>query len=174
MQLQWWCAALGEPWTWTWRAYPGVWVFTAFVVFLRRVLTGRGQWSAAPTRERAAFIAGVVSLWASLDWPLGPVAAGYLASAHALQFLIVTMISAPLLLVGARTGAAARLARMDLDTTSTKWSHHRILETFGRGEADILDGANHGFAVIGGPAYHEGAAKVAYDKTLTKFAKALD
>jgi primosomal protein N' (replication factor Y) len=35
---------------------------------------------------------------------------------------------------------AARLARMDLDTTSTKWSHHRILETFGRGEADILLG----------------------------------
>ncbi len=35
---------------------------------------------------------------------------------------------------------AARLARMDLDTTSTKWSHHRILETFGRGDADILVG----------------------------------
>ena len=35
---------------------------------------------------------------------------------------------------------AARLARMDLDTTSTKWSHHRILETFGRGDADILLG----------------------------------
>ena len=35
---------------------------------------------------------------------------------------------------------AARLARMDLDTTSTKWSHHRILEAFGRGDADILVG----------------------------------
>ncbi len=35
---------------------------------------------------------------------------------------------------------AARLARMDLDTTSTKWSHHRILEAFGRGEVDILLG----------------------------------
>src|SRR5262249_7964973 len=35
---------------------------------------------------------------------------------------------------------AARLARMDLDTTSTKWSHHRILETFGRGEIDVLLG----------------------------------
>jgi len=35
---------------------------------------------------------------------------------------------------------AARLARMDLDTTSTKWSHHRILESFGRGDADILVG----------------------------------
>jgi primosomal protein N' (replication factor Y) len=35
---------------------------------------------------------------------------------------------------------AARLSRMDLDTTSTKWSHHRILEQFARGEADVLVG----------------------------------
>lgn len=34
----------------------------------------------------------------------------------------------------------ARLARMDLDTTSTKWSHHRILEAVGRGEVDVLLG----------------------------------
>ncbi|HEV8598112.1 MAG TPA: primosomal protein N', partial [Gemmatimonadales bacterium] len=34
----------------------------------------------------------------------------------------------------------ARLARMDLDTTSTRWSHHRILERIGRGEVDILLG----------------------------------
>ena len=35
---------------------------------------------------------------------------------------------------------AARIARMDLDTTSTKWSHHRILERVARGEVDILLG----------------------------------
>jgi primosomal protein N' (replication factor Y) len=34
----------------------------------------------------------------------------------------------------------ARLARMDLDTTSTKWSHHRILGAVERGEVDILLG----------------------------------
>jgi carboxymethylenebutenolidase len=39
----------------------------------------------------------------------------------------------------------------------------------GRGEADILDGANHGFAVIGAPAYHEDAAKVAYAKAFALF-----
>lgn len=43
----------------------------------------------------------------------------------------------------------------------------------GRGEADILEGANHGFAVIGSAAYHEGAAKVAYAKTFEKFKTAL-
>jgi primosomal protein N' (replication factor Y) len=34
----------------------------------------------------------------------------------------------------------ARLARMDRDTTSARWSHHRILEAVGRGEVDILLG----------------------------------
>ncbi|HUL03181.1 MAG TPA: primosomal protein N' [Gemmatimonadales bacterium] len=35
---------------------------------------------------------------------------------------------------------AARVARMDLDTTSTKWAHHRILERVARREVDILLG----------------------------------
>src|SRR6266542_103351 len=35
---------------------------------------------------------------------------------------------------------AARIARMDLDTTTSKWAHHHILERVGRGEVDILLG----------------------------------
>ena len=35
---------------------------------------------------------------------------------------------------------AARLARMDLDTTSTKWSHQRILAAVEAGEVDLLLG----------------------------------
>ncbi len=35
---------------------------------------------------------------------------------------------------------AARVARMDLDTTSTKWAHHRILERVAQGSVDILLG----------------------------------
>jgi primosomal protein N' (replication factor Y) len=42
-------------------------------------------------------------------------------------------------LVGARF-PAARVARMDHDTTSTKWGHHRILEQIGTGAVDILLG----------------------------------
>src|SRR5712692_6657338 len=34
----------------------------------------------------------------------------------------------------------ARIARMDLDTTSTKWAHHRILERMAEGKLDILLG----------------------------------
>jgi len=35
---------------------------------------------------------------------------------------------------------AARIARMDLDTTSTKWAHHHILDRVARREVDILLG----------------------------------
>ena len=34
----------------------------------------------------------------------------------------------------------ARIARMDLDTTSTKWAHHRVLERMAQGQVDILHG----------------------------------
>ncbi len=34
----------------------------------------------------------------------------------------------------------ARIARMDLDTTGTKWAHHEILERVRRGEVDVLLG----------------------------------
>ncbi|MEO8448498.1 MAG: primosomal protein N' [Gemmatimonadota bacterium] len=34
----------------------------------------------------------------------------------------------------------ARIARMDLDTTGTKWSHHAILDRVGRGDVDVLVG----------------------------------
>ncbi|HVH67791.1 MAG TPA: primosomal protein N' [Gemmatimonadales bacterium] len=34
----------------------------------------------------------------------------------------------------------ARIARMDLDTTSTKWAHHRVLERVAEGSVDILLG----------------------------------
>src|SRR5207244_2198987 len=35
---------------------------------------------------------------------------------------------------------AASIARMDLDTTSSKWAHHRILERMAQGKLDILLG----------------------------------
>lgn len=40
----------------------------------------------------------------------------------------------------AETFPGARLARMDVDTTSGKWSHQRILDRVGRGDVDILLG----------------------------------
>ena len=42
--------------------------------------------------------------------------------------------------VAVETFPDARIARMDVDTTSGKWAHHRILERVERGEVDVLVG----------------------------------
>jgi primosomal protein N' (replication factor Y) len=42
--------------------------------------------------------------------------------------------------VAAETFPEVRIARMDMDTTSGKWAHHRILDRVERGEIDILLG----------------------------------
>jgi putative membrane protein len=94
--VQWWCAARGVAWTWTWVPYPGVWVFiAALAVYLVR----RNAGGTTGTR-RAALAAGLVVLWLALDWPLGALGSGYLASVHMLQFLLVAQIAPPLLLRG--------------------------------------------------------------------------
>src|SRR5207237_686266 len=40
----------------------------------------------------------------------------------------------------AETFPSARIARMDVDTTSAKWSHHDIISRFERGDTDMLLG----------------------------------
>ncbi|HVZ50183.1 MAG TPA: cytochrome c oxidase assembly protein [Gemmatimonadaceae bacterium] len=107
--MQWWCSAVGVDWTWAWRAYPGVWLFVLGVVVGARAIAGRNAWREATAGERAAIVGGVLLLWASLDWPLGPIAAGYLVSAHALQFLIETMLAAPLILYALRASFGRRV-----------------------------------------------------------------
>lgn len=64
---------------------------------------------------------GVALVWLALDWPVGPLGTGYLASVHAAQFLLLAMVAPPLLLRGIdgervralleRGGVAARIIR---------------------------------------------------------------
>ena len=42
-----------------------------------------------------------------------------------------------------------------------------------KGEAEIHDGANHGFGVVGGPAYHEAAATRSYERAKAMFDREL-
>ncbi len=95
--MQWWCAANGVAWSWAWQPYPGVWLFIALLVggYFRATRTQPRR-----TRERALFIAGILLLWAALDWPLGPLGAGYLASIHMVQFLLIALLAPPLLILG--------------------------------------------------------------------------
>lgn len=107
--MRWWCAAQGVPWEWSWQPYPGVWAFllvlAAGYVGLRRKVPARD----APGRRGASFAAGLGALWIALDWPVGALGAGYLASVHMVQFLLIALV-APVFLLHALPPAAARRA----------------------------------------------------------------
>lgn len=98
--MTWWCAAAGGvAWTWEWRAYPGVWLLLLAMIFLwwkavRPVPRARRPW--------ASLIGGLLPLWLATDWPLGPLGAGYLASVHSMQFVLLAFVSAPLLILAVR------------------------------------------------------------------------
>jgi putative membrane protein len=66
---------------------------------------------AVPASRAWSFAAAVACLWVALDWPVGALAAGYLASVHMVQFLLVALIAPPLLLLSVPDGAWARLAQ---------------------------------------------------------------
>jgi putative membrane protein len=109
--VTWWCSATGEAWSWTWRAYPGVWLMVAVLAFGYWRLTRRPA-GERPGPERPWLgWAGVLIIWLMLDWPVGTLGAGYLVSVHAAQFLILAFIAPPLLLLGIPAGRWALLAR---------------------------------------------------------------
>jgi putative membrane protein len=126
--MSWWCSATGQPWSWQWQAFPGVWLFIGliggwYLWALRRWQPARlaGDDAPATRREIALFLTGLVVLWIALDWPVGLLAAGYLLTARTLQFLLMVTVAAPLLLLGlprwllrrmTRGRAAFRLARV--------------------------------------------------------------
>lgn len=120
MNVQWWCSARGQPWDGSWQAYPGVWLFAlgVFAAFLPLRATA----AASPWR-RAALPAAAILLWLTLDWPVGPLGAGYLAWVHSLQFLMLAMIVPPILLLGLDR---ARIAGM---LATRPWLDHTIRRT---------------------------------------------
>jgi putative membrane protein len=97
--VTWWCTASKAQWDWVPRAYPGIWI--AVAAMLAEYLAARRR-AGLPTRDRQlwAFLGGWVVLWAATDWPLGTLGAGYLASAHMAQYLLTTLVAAPLLVLG--------------------------------------------------------------------------
>lgn len=111
--MSFWCSATGAAWTWEWRAYPGVWLFIILLA------VGMSAWNRAGARASGrpvrpahpAFVGGLVVLWLSLDWPIGALGAGYLASVHMLQFLLMALVAPPLLLLGPSPDAMALLMR---------------------------------------------------------------
>lgn len=120
--VQWWCSAQGVAWTWKWRPYPGIWLVALGIASAYWTAVRGGPDTASARRRRLIGWGGVVLAWLSLDWPLGPLASGYLASAHAVQFLMLTMVVAPIMLVGVESGVGARP-----EPRGASWRAFRVL-----------------------------------------------
>ena len=135
--MRFWCSTIEVPWSWTWRAYPGVWLMSLAIAvsylvarhhrgWARQPHSGAGMRSAsaaraAQRRETWLFMAGVAAFWVASDWPLGLLGASYLASAHMLQFMLYTLVAAPLLILGTPEPMARRiLARLRMYRIMTR------------------------------------------------------
>jgi putative membrane protein len=97
--MTWWCSASDAAWSWQWRAYPGVWLFLIALLLLRRAAWQRASIEAGPRRP-LLFSLGLLCIWLAVDWPIGPLGAGYLLSAHTISFILLGMIAPALLLLG--------------------------------------------------------------------------
>jgi putative membrane protein len=108
--VTWWCVTVTETWSWSFRAYPGIWLSVLFLLVPYLVAMYR-RTGANPNRGRRVgfFLAGVAVYWIATDWPLGTLGAGYLASAHMFQYLLYSFAAAPLLLLGVPEWMARRI-----------------------------------------------------------------
>ncbi len=102
MPLSWWCSAQAGAWSWTWKPYLGVWALVAVLVTSYLILTKRGRRFGEPSDRRRLYLylGGVTVFWLAADWPLAAIGAGYLLSAHTLQYMLFVFAVPPLIIAG--------------------------------------------------------------------------
>lgn len=92
---------------WEWHAHPDVWALVvvlagAYALALARLgpsKAARGE-PVVTRRQVTLFGLGLVALWAHSDWPVHDIGEHYLFSVHMFQHIGLTLIAAPLLLLG--------------------------------------------------------------------------
>jgi cytochrome c oxidase assembly factor CtaG len=111
--VQFWCSFTNTAWDWTWRPYPGVWLFVALVAWGAVRLNRAGARAAGrvPDPVHPLTVLALILLWVALDWPVGALGAGYLASVHMAQFLLLGLLIPPALLGGLSVEAQQLIAR---------------------------------------------------------------
>ncbi len=92
MSVRWWCSVSGQPWTWEWRPYLGVWLLVLATGWLYRTRICRPAVEMGASPPWKNFAAGLLLFWVATDWPLGALGAGYLVSIHTVQYLLLALI----------------------------------------------------------------------------------
>ena len=90
---------------WRFQPHPEVWLLVASVLFsyiyavrvLGPAVVKNGP--AITTKQRNAFIAGVLLLWLASDWPVHDIAEEYLYSMHMFQHMVLSYFMPPLILL---------------------------------------------------------------------------
>lgn len=122
--MRWWCATTTRSWDWTPRPYFGVWVLVGAIALGYAFAVRRRGPEEDRRRKTLWFGLGLAALWLASDWPIGPLGAGYLAWVHMTQFMIYTLVAAPLLLLGTPEWLARRILRaLRLDTVAKVLCH---------------------------------------------------
>jgi cytochrome c oxidase assembly factor CtaG len=80
-----------------------------------------------PTARKVAFSAGVLVMFLALATPLDTLADQYLFTAHMLQHLLLTLIVAPLLLIGTPAWLLRAVLRASHLTGFVRWAHHPLV-----------------------------------------------
>ena len=90
-----------------WVPHPDVWLLVAAIASGYAIAVARiGHRYVAPGRSPVSrlqvtcFALGLATMWVAADWPIHDVAEHLMYSVHMLQHLMLTMVSAPLLLLG--------------------------------------------------------------------------
>jgi putative membrane protein len=107
VNVAWWCSAQQLSWSWAPQYYPGIWVvmlalLVGYVYVVRRIGPSKvaAEEPVVTGGQATSFVAGYVLLWLATDWPIGALGAGYLLTAHMIQYVAYSLVVAPLLLRG--------------------------------------------------------------------------
>ncbi|MDA0350726.1 MAG: cytochrome c oxidase assembly protein [Chloroflexi bacterium] len=133
MNVGWWCSAQKGPWSWAPQYFPGIWltmlaILVGYVYAIRRI--GPSKVAAGEpvvTRSQVlSFAVGYVLLWIATDWPLGVLGAGYLLTVHTIQYVMYSLIVAPLLI----RGTPIWLRHVVLDAPGLGWARALVDRPF--------------------------------------------
>lgn len=119
-----------------WQPHPDVWLLIALFAVGYAVAINRLGPRLAPagrpivTRfQVCSFSAGVLALWVASDWPIHDVAERYLFSVHMVQHVALSIIAAPLLLIGTPAWLARWLLSPRWLLAGVRWASRLVPAT---------------------------------------------